>query len=207
MPTGFHTFGALIAGGIRISSLQHIVGLLAGDVANTARDEGRIQVPEEVLSSWSTEQAKLIGDERAGKKFKALCAEIILGLNGSVFDLPIAYWGGKWLNSKQLRKRFLGENEIVIQLGEVSYDDDFDFMSKYEFKDSFKLHDEIVLIPETLGRLSETRGRGSQLKRVVLSELAEAWGNYSEADEERTVGTVGHENITRSVAVFERVDD
>lgn len=95
----------------------------------------------------------------------------------------------------------------MLQVGEVSYDDDFDFVPKYEFKESFKLNDDILFIPETLGRLPQIRGRGSQLKRFILSALVEVWGEYSEAEEERTVGTVGREKITRSTEVFGRIDN
>ena len=79
--------------GICISRIPNIVGILAGEVANAARDQGRIRVPEDVLSSWATEQAKLIADEFSGHQFKALCAEVILDLNGSVLNLPIARRG------------------------------------------------------------------------------------------------------------------
>jgi hypothetical protein len=182
-----------------VCALNHIVGILVGRISNAARDEGIIEVPDDVLSVWATEQARLISRENSEPEFKARCAEVVLRFNGSVVDLPLICWAGKWFNSADLRKRVAREDKICIHVGEVTHEDDYDFVSKLEFEQSFKMSDLIVVVPTLRPSLGT-----SQIRELILSELSEVWGSYVEEDEDLTVGHVGREAVNRYVTVFRR---
>jgi hypothetical protein len=200
-PTDYYEYAALVAGGIRVDSVAHILGVLVGEVVNAARDAGKIEIPESVLSAWASEQARLILNETTDVEFKAKCAEIVLRLNGSIFDLPLARWGS-WLSASELRDGFASVEEVKLHVGRITYEDEYDFVPKHEFEHSFKMSDEILLIPQVPSGL--LGGWKSQMRDRVVHELADAWGDYFEEKEDTVVGIVGSENISRVVSVFRR---
>jgi hypothetical protein len=202
LPTEVYRYGALVAGGLRISPIPHICGIMSGEIATVARDVGQLRVPPEVLAVWASSQALLIKRKTSDHEFQAKCAEIIAQCGGTILDLPVALWSDNWMNLKQLRSLFGKETEIIVHLGNVDHEDD-DYVPKPLFLASLKLSSNVMFIPSVRGSL----GRKSQLERLVRTALADVWAGYEAADEVRRVATAEGEDIERFVTIYSRPTD
>jgi hypothetical protein len=202
--------GALTVGGLRVTGISHILGVVSGDATTAARDLGSMQVPAEALSKWAAEQATLIKTSEISEDRQALCAEICLECGASVFGLPIARWGGIWLNPDQLGVQLYQMNEIALFVGDVEYEDNED-VPKWAFEQEFEFSDDILFIPdlyEPIGApeqrswLEPPVHRQSYLKQLVLYIIRQVWGGYERGiDSERVIGEVRLEEIVRTVDV------
>ena len=70
--------GALTVGGLRVSGIPHLLGVVSGRVTTAARDIGSMLVPPEAFALWATEQARLIEASDISMQCQALCAELCL---------------------------------------------------------------------------------------------------------------------------------
>jgi hypothetical protein len=208
--------GALTVGGLRVTGISHILGVVSGDATTAARDLGSMRVPAEALSKWAAEQATLIKTSEISEDRQALCAEICLECGASVFGLPIARWGGIWLNPDQLGVQLYQMNEIALFVGDIEYEDNED-VPKWAFEQEFEFSDDILFIPdlyEPIGApeqrswLEPPVHRQSYLKQLVLYIIRQVWGGYERGiDSERVIGEVRLEEIVRTVDVFCRPGD
>lgn len=201
-PSSYHLKhpGALIVGGLRVAGVQHMLGVVPGEVVTAARDKGRVLLSLETLSEWAAEQVKLVEASHLDSEHKALCAEVALRSRVSIQALPVARWASAWLNSNELRYRFAGEKEMPIFVGEVSHEE-YDYIPSALFRQYFEPSDDILFIPE----LDFTLGDNSHLRRLILDILKQEWGGYEvENDDDHIVGRADGEDIMRSVEIVRR---
>jgi hypothetical protein len=208
--------GALTVGGLRVMGIPHILGVVSGNATTAARDQGSIQVPPNALSEWAAEQAKLIEASGMSMENQALCAEVCLECGAWISGLPIARWGGVWLNCQQLGAQLLQMNEIALFVGGVEYEDSED-VPKWVFEQQFRFSNDILFIPalsEPIGAperrywLEPPVHRRSSLQQFVLLIITQVWGGYeSWLDSERVIGEAGLTDIVRMVEVFCRRED
>jgi hypothetical protein len=207
--------GALTVGGLRVMGIPHILGVVSGNATTAARDQGSIQVPPNALSEWAAEQAKLIEASGMSMENQALCAEVCLECGAWISGLPIARWGGVWLNCQQLGAQLLQMNEIALFVGGVEYEDSED-VPKWVFEQQFRFSNDILFIPalsEPIGAperwwLERPVHRRSSLQQFVLLIITQVWGGYeSWLDSERVIGEAGLTDIVRMVEIFCRPED
>ncbi|MDP2601993.1 MAG: ATP-binding protein [Deltaproteobacteria bacterium] len=211
--------GWVTVGGLRAARLSNVRGLLVGEPLTASRDSALPTVPLDVLAAWATEQAKLISASNASDEHKATCAEIVIECGGNPCSLPIAQWGGEWLDETTLKERFVDINELVVNFdGDFRYDEDIDSVHPREFRDYFKLSSDIMIVPKHEGSIltvgqqrwpamitGRVKSYDSNLSLVVRRILADAWGpSIEHGTEERDVGNVRDDAITRDVEVFSR---
>jgi len=134
-------------------------------VATAARDIGRVLLTPESLSEWATQQIMLVGASKLDPERKALCAEVALRNHGSIRDVPVASWGGEWLDPSMLRGRFARVKEIAIFLGEVHHEE-YDYTPAAIFRECFEPSDTILFIPE-IALLTRPPTKGQALGESV----------------------------------------
>lgn len=195
-PSRYGYPGALVAGGLRVIGVQHLLGVIFGEVATAARDKGRVPLPPHALSRWATEQVKLIERSDLPAESKAICAEFALRSKSSIFGLPVVRWGGKWLNLEELDQKFEGESEVPIFVGDLISEDD-DGVPSIIFDEQFELSNDILFIPIL-------DSGHSYLKDIVLTLLELKWEDYEQEDEISMVGHAGGSEILRHVELFRR---
>ena len=212
--------GRVTVSGLRANRLRNLQGVLAGEAVTAARDLAVPIVPREVLSAWATEQAQLFANARVDDETKALAAEIVLECGGDIGLLPIVSWAAEWLSAEEFAAKIAEEGELILNFeGKFSYDEDEDSVHPREFKDSFEVGDEIIMVPKHDGSivrereinwpasLYESRPGKNRLSELVRKIVHDAWGgDYDEYEETRVVGKVDWENIRRSVVIFARVE-
>jgi hypothetical protein len=205
--------------GLRANHLRNLEGVLAGEAITAARDVAIPIVPREVLSGWATEQAQLFAKARVDDQSKATTAEIVLECGGDIGLLPIVCWAGKWLNAEQFAEKVAGVDELILNFeGEFTYDEDEDSMHPRDFKESFEVRDNVVMVPNHNGSIVKERGINwpgslyesrvgkNRLSSLVRKIVHDAWGgDYEEFEETRVVGEAVGENVRRSVVIFARV--
>lgn len=194
----FQYSGALIVGGLRITRVPHMLGVVSGEVATAARDEGRPRLPRETLSEWAKHQVELVEASDLSAEHKSLCAEVALESGVPVLGLPVAKWGDAWLDSDDLRQRFAQELLVIVVVGEIDYED-YDPVPQFVFDQHFEPSNKILFITELDFR------RKSHLENLALSILDDEWGGYEEEDDfDYIVGTADGEQISRLVRIFRR---
>jgi hypothetical protein len=195
-PTTLYSYGALVTKGLRTDSMAHIVGFMAGETVVVSRSEGALVVPKDALAMWATEQAKLIARDPIDDSIKAKCAEIVLQCGGAIVDLPIALWGGSWLNTGQLCERLAAEGQIHCYTDDLSYED-YDPVPKIDFEHDVKLSPSIIFLPTVQYWRRNHLPKTSSSRQYFLELLNQKWGEYEQDDEELTVALVGGQEITR----------
>lgn len=88
----------ITVGGLRASSLPGTSGILVGSPEIVSRDRASILADPVVLTSWASDQAKLIAASSLDEYFKLASAATILALGGDVAELPIAKWKERLVN-------------------------------------------------------------------------------------------------------------
>jgi Histidine kinase-, DNA gyrase B-, and HSP90-like ATPase len=64
--------GVLTAGGLRVQSIRHLLGIVSGgEVQTAARDRGRLTMPPDALAAWASEQGKLLEEAAVSADQKA----------------------------------------------------------------------------------------------------------------------------------------
>jgi Histidine kinase-, DNA gyrase B-, and HSP90-like ATPase len=103
----------LVAGGLRVSSITKIVGVVCVDHTDAARSEGSVVMPRAQISAWASEQAGMfaggceVWDERR-------VAGLICGLGGNVGPLMVCQHGETSLNLAGIEELCERCDEIVI---------------------------------------------------------------------------------------------
>jgi histidine kinase/DNA gyrase B/HSP90-like ATPase len=210
--------GWVTVSGLRANRLANVDGILAGEAITVARDLAIPIVPKEVLASWATEQAMLILNARLEDETKARAAEIVLECGGEIGRLPIVKWAGQWLNSEEFAAKISDKRELFISFeGDFDYDEDEDGMHPRDFKNFFKVSDDIILVPRFEGNivsgkgfnwpncLFEDRAREGRLAALVERIIETSWSRqYETYSEVVAVGTVHGDEVKREVTVVVR---
>jgi hypothetical protein len=215
------TGGWVTVSGLRASKMRNLEGVLLGEAMTAARDVAEPCVGAGVLARWACEQAALIAETVSDEELQARSAEVVLECGGDIGALKIVKWGADWLDTTELEERLRSRKEFVVTFdGEFNYDEDRDGVHPRDFHDSFKLATDVAIVLDHEGAILTARnyswpnaltGRSkpqhSNVAAFVRSVVARVWENdFEERDEERTVGKVFSEDITRSVTVFRRVN-
>jgi hypothetical protein len=211
--------GWVTVGGLRAKRLANIQGVLLGEALTAARDSAIPTVSREILAEWATEQARLIADLNIDEEQKARSAEVVLECGGQLGKLPIARWGDEWIDAESFWDRIAMLDEVVISFdGEFSYDEDRDDVHPRDFHQNFTVDQDIIVVPKhngeilSIGRQSwpnsitgRSKWSDSNLETEIKRILNESWvEGISHSIEERKIGTVGHDSISRAVDVFRR---
>lgn len=200
--------GVLTSGGFRIQSVPHLVGILTGEVQTAARDSGSSLVSKNTLKTWGGEQSTALAKLQFDDERKALSAEIILECGANIRSLPIVCRAGVWYNVNEFAAAISTENEVMIHVGEVRYEEE-DSVSESSF-DSFEPLDNLFIIPTLSGTLTGKTGRyssrRSHLGAMVRAVIDKTWHTYEESDDSEVVGYVNHTEILRSVDIYIRPD-
>lgn len=212
--------GTVTVGGLRAAQVRNISGVLAGKTLTASRDSAIPLVPRDKLAAWATDQAIFIAQSNADDEFKARCAEVVLECGGTSKGLPIVCQGkDSWLNVEQFRQFLRNEREFAISFdGEFNYDEDTDDVLPRDFRSSFEVNENILVVPRhngsvlAVGRNSwpamltePPKVGGSNLGAEVMRVIEEVWSEGFEEDyEEKDVGSVYGTTITRQVSVFTR---
>lgn len=214
------THGCVTVGGLAATRLTGIGGVLLGATQTIARDSAMPTVTAEVLSAWATEQGKILSEAplRLSEKLNALAFVLLCG--GEPAELPIVKRGTEYLNSEELRAILSQEDSIdVFEGDDVDYDEDKDACHPREFKDQFESDESIFFVRRYMPTVLNIGGQSwprSILEPVYPDRpqtfldqfrniVAEEWGeDIEEYDDEKVVGCVYQEKITRNVTTLVR---
>jgi len=201
-----HT-GALCASGIRLQGLASIIGVIDGRVSTAARNAGSFAVPPAALTKWANGQARLLERADLDGEMKAECAELILRCGGSIRSLPVARFGGSWLNQKELKEIISSKDIIQVLVGDVTHED-HDEVGADTFHNTFKMYDNIFWMPSVESKIfppTTTEPENSDLFGVFMKILENSWKSFEAyEDADFAVGKAGSEEIVRLVWQFER---
>jgi hypothetical protein len=129
--------------------------------------------------------------------------------------------GGDWLSASQFQKRLRASKEVAISFrGDFDYDEDQDDVHPKEFREGFKVSEDIALTLKHDGSIlrvnnnswprsltGQSKSSDSNAAEYARELIRREWGDdLQEDDEERVVGKVNHSEITRHVTVFRLAD-
>lgn len=209
--------GWVTISGLRAARLNNVEGVLLGEAVTAARDAAQPIATQEALAQWASKQAQLIVVSVKDEERQARSAEVVLECGGDVASLKFVKWGTDWLNADEFEDRLRSSAELVISFeGEFDYDEDQDDVHPKEFRQDFKLAEEIALVLKHDGGIlrlgnnswprsitSKTKGSHSNVAALVREIIHRVWGDaVLEDDDERVVGKVGYSEIVRGVTVF-----
>jgi hypothetical protein len=197
----------LTTGGLRVEALEDLLGVVFGSVTTVVRNEGAATAPADAMASWAAEQVSLWEASKLPPERKALCAEVALGYGASEGLLPLARWRDRWLNIHMLRAWVKKQNEVVMQFGEVSYEDEWDPIVKPLFEQDFKLRQDILYVPALANTWARSGVDSSQLASRIIAICQEVWtGCEIDQVDDYIIGYAGGEDIRRTVIVIGKPD-
>lgn len=181
------------------------------------RDAAQPIVTKDALARWASEQATLIAASVKDEERQARSAEVVLECGGEIGSLKFVKWGSDWLSTGEFEERLRSSSEVAISFsGDFDYDEDQDDVHPKEFREEFKVSEDIAVVLRHDGGILRS-GNGnwpksltgqpawsdSNLAEYTRGLLRKVWGDdLQEDEEERTVGRVSHTDITRAVTVF-----
>ncbi|WP_294291334.1 ATP-binding protein [uncultured Sphingomonas sp.] len=204
--------GKITVGGLTAQDAPGYIGVLLGKETTASRNNAEPLVSKLSLKAWARGQADIVMQSNASDDKKAQSYLYILTFGGEIVDLPIVWWRGDWYTVNSLITALENESEFAFVNGSVGRDEDDD-VTKSAFERRFERDEEIG---EIGAYDTQTRGTGyawiSKLLAeesltildVVRSVAREAWANYDEETETRSVGEVDETQIYREVTVLRR---
>lgn len=202
--------GLITVDGLAASRINLVSGILIG-VENTAsRNSATPIVPAHVLSAWASEQAMTFGEAAIPDAEKARVAAIVMALSGDVADLPIIWWRGQWMNSKQFAETLASTDRLALYEGLVSHNDG-DNVTKRDFESWFEADEEIG---QTIGAghnpewiVAINQGTGATPTQVIEKLVLETWVEANLDVDRLAVGSANGIEIYRDVMIFSRADE
>lgn len=209
--------GWVTISGLRAARLHNVQGVLLGEAVTAARDSAQPVVPKEALAMWASKQAELIVASVKDEERQARSAEVVLECGGDIGTLKFIRLGSDWLTAGEFESRLRSSTELTISFdGEFEYDENQDEVHPKEFREDFKISDDVALILKhdggilRMGNNSWPRSVTGKPKWSDSNAAAHAkevvrrvWGeNLHEDEEDRVVGKVRYSEITRRVTVF-----
>jgi hypothetical protein len=213
--------GWVTISGLRAGRLHNVEGILLGEAVTAARDAAQPLATKEALARWASKQAKLIGASVKDEERQARSAEVVLECGGDIGGLKFVKWGADWLATREFEERLRSSTEIAISFdGEFDYDEDQDDVHPKDFRDDFKLSEDIAVVLKHDGGIlragnnswpksvtGQPRWSDSNVAEYTRRLIRQAWGDdLQEDEEERVVGKVRYSEITRGVTVFRVLD-
>lgn len=218
----FREGGWVTISGLRAARLQNVEGVLLGEAVTAARDSAQPIAPKEALAQWASRQAELIVASVKDEERQARSAEVVLDCGGDIGALKIIRWGSDWLTAGEFEGRLRSCTELTISFdGEFEYDENQDDVHPKEFREDFKISDDVALVLKHDGSIMRV-GNNSWPRSVTgkpkwsdsnaaahaREVVRRVWGeNLQEDEEERVVGKVNYSEITRHVTVFRVAED
>jgi hypothetical protein len=123
---------------------------------------------DSVISTWATEQAKLIAKSIDNPRLQLTCAAAVLGYGGDPVDLPIVKKGNEFVNQESLALWEDIPDQIILY--------------SFSLASSSIADDDVELAPNVLGiyegvSLRFPRQEARQSLRILIKKaLASAWG-------------------------------
>lgn len=188
-----------------------------GEAVTAARDAAQPVASMEALAKWASKQAELIAASVKDEERQARSAEVVLECGGDIGALRFVKWGPDWLTESEFEDRLRSSTELAISFdGEFDYDEDQDDVHPKEFREDFKISDEIALVLKHDGNIlkvgnnswprsatGKPKSRNSNVAARAREVIQRVWGDNAQEDEEdRVVGKVHFSEITRRVTVF-----
>ena len=206
----FFTSGLVTVDGLAASKIDFVAGILLGTETTASRNDANPIVPAPVLASWASEQAILIGDSELSDEKKAQAAAVVMACGGDYAELPVILLGEEWMTARQFVDAANRFNQLVVHKGLISYGDDDDPVSRYEFDSCFQADatiaqtvDDVVSCRRTEWFATVAQGSGQTPLEVIKAVLCEAWGQVGEEwTESLAVGKVNGSEIMRDVEIY-----
>jgi Histidine kinase-, DNA gyrase B-, and HSP90-like ATPase len=213
--------GWVTISGLRAARVHNVEGVLVGEAVTAARDSAQPLATKEALAQWASKQAQMIAASVKDEERQARSAEVVLECGGDVGDLKFVRWGSDWLTASEFQERLRSSEEIAISFrGEFDYDEDQDDVHPKEFREGFKVSEDIALVLRHDGSILRINSKSwprsvtdrskpsdSNVAEYARELIRHAWGDILQEDEvERVVGKVHSSNITRRVTVFRAAD-
>jgi hypothetical protein len=141
----------------------------------------------------------------------------VLECGGDIGALKFVKWGADWIGVGEFEERLRSSTELAISFdGEFRYDEDEDDVHPKEFRDDFKIADDVALVLKHDGAIlkmgnnswprsitGKPKWNDSNAAAHAREVIRRVWGeNLREEEEERVIGKVGYSEITRRVTVF-----
>ena len=214
--------GWVTISGLRASRLRNVEGILIGKALTAARDTAQPLATKEALSRWASKQAVLICASVRDEERHARSAEVVLECGGAIGDLKFVKWGSDWLNTGEFKERLRSTREVFISFdGEFTYDEDQDDVHPKEFRDGFRVSENVAMTLKYDGAIlktttvswprsvtGEAKTGESNLAEYAKGIIHQAWGDsFQEDNEERVVGKVGYQKIVRHVTVYRLLEE
>ena len=213
--------GRVTISGLRATRLNNVQGVLLGEAMTAARDTAKPLATQEAMALWATKQAKVICESIKDEVRQARSAEVVLECGGSLGNLKIIRWGVDWMTEQEFEEELRSASELAINFdGEFIYDEDQDNVHPRDFRDDFTTSGDVAVVLKHHGWIlsvgntkwpgslvNRQRQRRSNVASYIVGIIRRNWGaSLEEDDEDRVVGTVGGEEILRSVTVFRTSD-
>jgi hypothetical protein len=209
--------GWVTISGLRAARLHNVEGVLLGEAVTAARDAAQPVASKEALAQWASRQAELIAESVKDEERQARSAEVVLECGGDIGALRFIKWGPDWLTEGEFEDRLRSSTELAISFdGEFDYDEDQDDVHPKEFREDFKISDDIALVLKHDGNIlkvgnnswprsvtGKPKSGNSNVAAHAREVIQRVWGKEAQEDEEeRVVGKVRFSEITRRVTVF-----
>ncbi len=213
--------GWVTISGLRAARLHNVEGVLLGEAVTAARDAAQPVTSKEALAQWASRQAELIAASVKDEERQARSAEVVLECGGDIGALTFIKWGADWLTESEFEDRLRSSTELAISFdGEFDYDEDQDDVHPKEFREDFKISDDIAVVLKHDGNILKVgnnswprsatgnpKPSNSNVAAHAREVIQRVWGEYAQEDEEeRVVGKVRFSEITRRVTVFRTED-
>jgi hypothetical protein len=142
-------------------------------------------------------------------------------MRGDIGGLKFVKWGADWLATREFEERLRSSTEIAISFGgEFDYNEDQDDVHPKDFRDDFKVSQDIAVVLKHDGGIlragnnswpksvtGEPKWSDSNVAEYTRRLIRQAWGDdLQEDEEERVVGKVRYSEIIRGVTVFRVLD-
>jgi hypothetical protein len=214
--------GWVTISGLRAARLHNVAGVLLGEATTAARDSAQPIASKEALARWASRQAELIVASVKDEERQARSAEVVLECGGDIGALKFIKWGADWLTGSEFEDRLRSSTELAISFdGQFEYDEDRDDVHPKEFREDFKISDNVALVLKhdgTILRMGSNSWPRSVTGKPKWSDsnaaahardvIRRVWGeNLREDEEERIVGKVRYSEIVRRVTVFRVAED
>jgi hypothetical protein len=128
--------------------------------------------------------------------------------------------GGRFLSADAIRTKLSSLQEIIYVEGrEIEYDEDSDGCHPRDFRDGFEVCEDLYFVPKSYLTILNVAGKKwpacikpadyeeapDSYKNAFLCAVRSVWGSgFDESTEDRVVGEVDGQEITREVIVLSR---
>ena len=212
--------GCVSVGGLRACSVNWISGLLQGKETTASRNSAEVDLPPEVLTEWSSEQAKLMESAKLEDEMKAYGAAVVLLCGGDIGELPIVRYNGMWYSTEAIKNTLVDLDELAVFFeSDIKYDEDIDDVLPREFTHSFVENKSVAFVPndfpgtetrssvKSLFKSCQAGDPNAWISGVFRRVLEEVWEDVFEYKTNTIVGTVDDFEIEREVTRFSKYFD